>query len=318
MALPLALQNTLALPIVAAPMFLVSNPTLVISCCNSGIIGSLPSLNQRSSDAFELWLNTIRDQLAASAAPFAVNLIVHKTNPRLRDDLAVIVRHRVPIVITSLGLEPEVIDAVHSYGGLVWHDVTTLKFAEKALAAGVDGLIAVCAGAGGHAGTYNPFAFISELRAVTNKTLLAAGAISNGASVLAAIAAGADLAYIGTRFIAAKESAASAEYKKMLIDSRASDICYTDQVSGIPANFMRQSLLAAGIDTVKTGGVKLDADTETKAWSQVWSAGQGVGQIDKISSVSQICDELAREYDVAVRRLYDHQGQFSALSGAGS
>lgn len=250
MSLPALLDQRLRLPMVAAPMFLVSNPQLVLACCRSGIVGSFPALNQRESSGFEGWLEEIGAGLQAldNPAPYAVNLIVHNTNPRLQADLRICVEHRVPIVITSLGAVREVVDAVHSYGGLVFHDVTTRRHAEKAAEAGVDGLIAVAAGAGGHAGTWSPFALVAEIRQFFDKTLLLAGCINHGHEILAAQMLGADLAYLGTRFIATRESNASDAYKQMILEARAADIVHTPAVSGVPASFMRQSLEAAGYD----------------------------------------------------------------------
>ncbi|WP_317928480.1 nitronate monooxygenase family protein [Halioxenophilus sp. WMMB6] len=301
------IKQNLTLPVIVAPMFLVSQPALVIECCKAGIVGSFPALNQRTSAGYREWLEQIQAELGEGDAPFAVNLIVHKTNPRLAADLELTVEHKVPIVITSLGAATEVVDAVHSYGGLVLHDVITTNHAQKALAAGVDGLIAVCAGAGGHAGSYNPFAFISELRAITDKPILASGCISNGASILAAQAAGADLAYMGTRFIAAQESMASDAYRSMMINSEAKDIIYTPKVSGVNANFMMPSIEAAGLDLDSTPTPTMNAEkelnSEAKAWKDVWSAGQGVGAISAVEPVADIVQNLKREYRAALDAL---------------
>lgn len=301
------IKKQLSLPVMAAPMFLVSCPKLVIESCRAGIIGSFPALNQRTSAGYEDWLNEIESALGPESPPFAVNLIVHKTNPRLQADLEITVKHRVPIVITSLGAVTEVVDAVHSYGGLVFHDVTTVRFAEKALAAGADGLIAVCNGAGGHGGTYNPFAFISELKAITDKPVIASGAISNGGAILAAQAAGADLAYIGTHFIAAEESAASDDYKDMLLTSSAKDIVYTPKISGVHANFLLPSVQASDIDLEAIETPTLDAEEElsgeAKAWKDIWSAGQGVGAIKGVRPMKTIVDQLHREYCEAFKAL---------------
>ena len=250
MSLPASLEQSLRLPVVAAPMFLISNPRLVLACCSSGVVGSFPALNQRDSAGFKAWLEEIEAGLAQlqAPAPYAVNLIVHPTNPRLQADLALCVEHRVPIVITSLGAVKEVVDAVHGYGGLVFHDVTTRRHAEKAAEAGVDGLIAVAAGAGGHAGTWSPFALAAEIRQFFDKTLLLAGCLNHGHEILAAQMLGADLAYMGTRFIATAESQAPGAYKQMLLDSHAADIIHTPAVSGVPASFLRPSLEQAGYD----------------------------------------------------------------------
>lgn len=303
------LTNSLSLPIIAAPMFLVSSPQLVIECCRNGIVGSFPALNQRSSEGYEAWLEEIQSELAPQDAPYAVNLIVHKTNSRLESDLDLTVKHKVPIVITSLGAVKEVVDAVHSYGGLVFHDVTTVRFAERALEAGVDGLIAVCAGAGGHAGTYNPFAFIPELRVLTDKTIIASGCIGTGGGVLAALNCGADFAYVGTRLIAANESLASDAYKDMLIQTQAADIIYTPKISGVNASFIRSSIQAAGIDlnVVETPAMDIEHELSgnAKAWKDIWSAGQGVGQITQLQSVGDIICSLSEEYQTALQRSRD-------------
>ncbi|MHC5350934.1 NAD(P)H-dependent flavin oxidoreductase [Metapseudomonas furukawaii] len=307
MSLPALLDQRLRLPLVAAPMFLVSTPQLVLACSNSGIVGSFPALNQRESSGFRDWLEEIEAGLTAEAAPFAVNLIVHPSNPRLQADLAICVEKRVPIVITSLGAVKEVVDAVHSYGGLVFHDVTTRRHAEKAAEAGVDGLIAVAAGAGGHAGTWSPFALVAEIRQFFDRTLLLAGCLNHGHEVFAAQMLGVDLAYLGTRFIATRESAADDAYKQMILDARAADIVHTPAVSGVPASFMRQSLEAAGYDLKRLTdkadinyGEKLKPiSDEAKAWKTVWSAGQGVGGIDDLPTVQELVAQLDREYRVA-------------------
>lgn len=308
-------KKRMSLPVMVAPMFLVSCPRLVVESCKAGVIGSFPALNQRTSEGYEDWLNDIESALDPDDPPFAVNLIVHKTNPRLAADLEITVKHRVPIVITSLGAVSDVVDAVHSYGGLVFHDVTNLRFAEKALAAGVDGLIAVCCGAGGHGGTYNPFAFISELKAITDKPVIASGAISNGRSVLAAEAAGADLAYMGTHFIAAQESAASAPYKEMLIASSAKDIVYTPKISGVHANFLIPSVQASNIDLATIDTPTLDAEEElsgeAKAWKDIWSAGQGVGGVSTVMPLAEIVSTLKDEYRQAYQALSNQVALFS-------
>ena len=315
MSLPALLDQRLRLPVVAAPMFLVSNPQLVLACCHSGVLGSFPALNQRESSGFKAWLEEIEAGLKADSAPYAVNLIVHGSNPRLQADLAICVEHKVPVVITSLGAVKEVVDAVHSYGGLVFHDVTTRRHAEKAAEAGVDGLIAVAAGAGGHAGTWSPFALIAEIRQFFDKTLLLSGCLNHGHEVLAAQLLGADLAYMGTRFIATRESNADGDYKQMILDARAADIVHTPAVSGVPASFMRQSLEKAGYDLARLQdkgdvnyGEKLKPiSDEAKAWKTVWSAGQGVGGIADVPSVAELVARLDAEYRAA-------QGRSSQLS----
>lgn len=309
MSLPASLEQRLRLPVVAAPMFLISNPRLVLACCTSGVVGSFPALNQRDSAGFKAWLEEIEAGLVQlqAPAPYAVNLIVHPTNPRLQADLALCVEHRVPIVITSLGAVKEVVDAVHGYGGLMFHDVTTRRHAEKAAEAGVDGLIAVAAGAGGHAGTWSPFALAAEIRQFFDKTLLLAGCLNHGHEILAAQMLGADLAYMGTRFIATAESQAPGAYKQMLLDAHAADIIHTPAVSGVPASFLRQSLEQAGYDmnALKSGheqGKLKPIDDEAKAWKTVWSAGQGVGGIDDLPSASALIERLRDEYRDALQR----------------
>lgn len=310
MSLPALLDQRLRLPLVAAPMFLVSNPELVMACCNGGIVGSFPALNQRESEGFRAWLGEIEAGLDDSAAPYAVNLIVHPSNPRLQADLAICVEHRVPIVITSLGAMKEVVDAVHSYGGLVFHDVTTRRHAEKAAQAGVDGLIAVAAGAGGHAGTWSPFALVAEIRQFFDKTLLLAGCLNHGHEILAAQLLGADLAYMGTRFIATQDNDAPDAYKQMLLEAHAADIIHTPAVSGVPASFMRQSLEQAGYDLKRLQdkaaidyGEKLKPiSDEAKAWKTVWSAGQGAGGIDDLPHVTELIARLDQEYRTALQQ----------------
>ena len=310
MSLPTLLEQRLRLPLVAAPMFLVSNPALVSACCNSGIVGSFPALNLRESSGFSAWLDEISASLQPDAAPFAVNLIVHQSNPRLQADLAICVERRVPIVITSLGAVKEVVDAVHGYGGRVFHDVTTRRHAEKAAEAGVDGLIAVAAGAGGHAGTWSPFALLAEIRQFFDKTVLLSGCLNHGHEILAAQLLGADLAYMGTRFIATTQNDAPAAYRDMILGARAADIIHTPAVSGVPASFMRQSLEQAGYDlnqlqnkaSINYGEKLKPMDDEAKAWKTVWSAGQGVGAIDDLPSVQELVARLDGEYRAAVAR----------------
>ena len=308
--LPAAFRGRLALPAIAAPMFLVSGPQLVIAACRAGIVGTFPALNQRSSAGFEAWLEEIAAALAepqaTPTAPFGVNLIVHKTNPRVAADLALCIKHKVPLVITSLGAVPELVHKVHDYGGLVFHDVTTLRHAEKAAGAGVDGLILVCAGAGGHAGTLSPFALLPEVRRLFSGTIVLAGAISSGRQIAAARLMGADLAYLGTRFIASEESMAPAGFKAMIAAGHAVDIVYTAAISGIPGNFLKPSLRAVGLDPDKLPSgtaVKLDLDHETRAWKDVWSAGQGIGSIEDVPPVAELVARLVREYREALDEL---------------
>jgi len=294
MPLPTDFSHRLSLPAIAAPMFLVSGPELVIETCRAGVIGTFPALNQRTTDGYEAWLKEIRDRLEPDSAPFGVNLIVHRTNPRFPEDLAVTVKHEVPLVITSLGAVRDVVEAVHSYGGLVFHDVINLRHARKAAEAGADGLIAVCGGAGGHAGTLNPFAFIDEIRGFFDKTIILSGSISNGRQVAAAEMMGADLAYLGTRFIATRESLADEAYKQMILDAAAQDIVYTPSISGVHANFLRPSLIAAGLDpeNLPPPG-QMNVGHEAKAWKEVWSAGHGVGGVSDIPTCADLCRRLA-------------------------
>ncbi len=302
MPLPKTLSS-LRLPAVAAPMFLASGPDLVVETCRAGILGTFPALNQRSTQGFVDWMDEIRARLQPypDAAPFGVNLIVHRSNPRLGADLKAVVDHKVPLVITSLGAVPDVVKAVQSYGGLVFHDVISRRHAEKAAEAGVDGIIAVCAGAGGHAGTLSPFALLPEIRSFFDGTLLLSGAISNGAQIAAARLMGADLAYLGTRFLVTRESLVSDEQKRMTLEAQAGDIVYTNAISGVNANFLKQSIVAAGLDPdhlVAHG--PMDLGSEAKAWKTVWSAGQGVSAIDDIPTVAELCDRLVREYASAI------------------
>jgi nitronate monooxygenase len=290
----------LRLPVIASPMFLVSGPELVIASCKAGIVGTFPALNQRTTEGFEEWLVQIK--AAVGDAPYGVNLIVHKSNPRVQADLEICVKHKVPLIITSLGAVREVVEAVHSYGGVVLHDVTNKRHAEKAMEAGADGLILVAGGAGGHAGTINPFALVAELRPICPGTLVLAGAISRGGDILAARAMGADLAYMGTRFIATTESAAQPEYKQLVCDARAEDIVHTPAVSGVPASFMRQSLEQNGYDMTQllnpahvNFGQKLTVSDEAKAWKTVWSAGHGVSAIHDVPTTAALVDRLEAE-----------------------
>lgn len=291
----------LSLPAIAAPMFLTSGPDLVVGTCNCGIVGTFPALNQRSTEGFGDWLDEIAGRCGPRAAPFGVNLVVHRSNARLEADLAMVVEKKVPLVITSLGAVADVVGAVHSYGGLVFHDVIRTRHAEKAAEAGVDGIIAVAAGAGGHAGQISPFALIPEIRRVFDGTIVAAGAINTGAQIAAARLMGADMAYLGTRFIATDEAMVDEEYKRMILDVDADDILYTPAISGVSANFMRPSVLRAGLDPDNLDAPRpMDLEGEARAWSQVWSAGQGAGGIDDIVPVEALCTRLGDEYRQAM------------------
>ncbi|MCZ8278257.1 MAG: nitronate monooxygenase family protein [Acetobacteraceae bacterium] len=306
MPIPALFQGRIALPVIAAPMFLVSGPDLVVETCKAGVVGSFPALNQRSTEGYEEWLAEIRERTGNAAAPFGVNLIVHRSNTRLDADLAETVRQRVPFVITSLGAVSEVVDAIHGYGGLVFHDVINLRHAQKAAEAGVDGLIAVSAGAGGHAGTYNPFAFLHEIRQFYQGTIILSGAMSTGAHVVAARAAGADFAYLGTRFIATTESRAPEDYKQMILAATAKDIVYTNAISGVNGNFLRASLEAAGLDPANLPEFNRElhlGSSEKRAWKNIWSAGQGVGAIHDVPSTAELVARLRREYAAAIAGL---------------
>ena len=313
--LPEALRGTLALPVIAAPMFIVSGPELVIAQCLAGVVGSFPALNARPAEMLDGWLGQITNTLAQARerepsrkiAPFAVNQIVHASNDRLGHDVEACVRHRVPIVITSLRAPDAVIRPVHAYGGVVFHDVTTLRHAEKALEAGVDGLILVCAGAGGHAGTLSPFALLGEVRRFYDGPLILSGAIASGSAILAAQAMGADLAYIGTRFIATKEANAAPAYKDMIAGSSAADILYTPYFTGVPGNYLRPSITASGLDPDALPAVDKTAmdfgSTRVKAWRDVWGAGQGVGSISDVPTTADVVARLAQDYAAARGRL---------------
>jgi len=296
-SIPEQLARRLAIPAIVAPMFLISGPDLVVECCNAGLLGSFPSLNQRTTDGFVAWLDEIESRLAPDAAPYGVNLIVHRSNARVQDDLKVIVDRKVPVVITSLGAVAEVVDAVHSYGGIVFHDVISIRHAEKAIAAGVDGLIAVSAGAGGHAGTISPFALTAEIRAIFDGALILSGSLSTGRHIHAAEMMGADYGYFGSLFIPTAESLAPADQKEMMVGTRAGDIVYTDKVTGVGANFMRQSLADNGLLDPGDGHVgALDLDGEARAWKTIWSAGHGVGAIKAVRPARAICEELIADY----------------------
>lgn len=302
----------LSLPVVAAPMFLISGPKLVVECCKNGIVGTFPALNQRTSEGFEEWLIQIKAELKQfeeetgnKAAPFGVNLIVHPTNPRLEADIKLCVKHKVPLVITSLGAVSQVVDAIHSYGGLVFHDIIKKRHAEKAAEAGVDGLILVSAGAGGHGGTINPMSLVAEIKKFYTKTILLSGCISTGRDIASALQMGADLAYMGTRFINTEESKATEEYRKMIMNAGADDVIYTAAISGVPANFLAESLRAAGIseeDLKKDRKIDFgkELDTEAKAWKTIWSAGQGVTTVNNVLPVSQLVTDLMSEFKTSV------------------
>ncbi|TRD17358.1 NAD(P)H-dependent flavin oxidoreductase [Palleronia caenipelagi] len=298
--------KNLQLPAIAAPMFLTSGPDLVVECCKAGVLGTFPSLNQRTTEGFGDWLKEIEERLSEveNPAPYGVNVIVHGSNKRVEPDLRKIVEHKVPLVITSLGAVKEVVDAVHSYGGKIFHDVIKTRHAEKAVEAGVDGLIAVCAGAGGHAGLLSPFGFIPEIRSFFDGTVVLSGAMSTGAHIAAAQALGADLAYLGTRFIATKEAMVPEANKEMVVQSGTSDIVYTPKISGVNANFMRQSLINKGLDPDNLpdhGGMNME--NEAKAWRDFWSAGHGVAAIHDVPSTADLIARMKDEYRSACKTL---------------
>ncbi|MBX9910206.1 MAG: nitronate monooxygenase family protein [Beijerinckiaceae bacterium] len=308
MALPSSLANALDLPVIGSPMFIVSGPELVIAQCLNGVVGSFPALNARPADQLDVWLTRIKAELAAAKAadpsrkiaPFAVNQIVHASNDRLRHDMEVCVKHEVPIIITSLRAPGEVVEAAHSYGGLVFHDVTTIRHAQKALEAGVDGLILVCAGAGGHAGTLSPFALVGEVRRFFDGPIILSGSIATGQAILATQAMGADLAYIGTRFIATQEANAAQGYKDMIVETSAADIVYTPYFTGVPGNYLKPSIAAQGLDPdalPDADKTKMSFGSGTaKAWRDIWGSGQGVGLIDDAPPVAQVIARLKAEY----------------------
>lgn len=308
MTLPACLTGNLALPAIAAPMFLVSGPEMVIAACRSGIIGAFPAPNARTSSDLEDWANRIESALDVdpNAAPWALNLVVHPSNERLPEDLACAVRHKVPLVITALGSPTRVIDAVHGYGGLVFADVNSVGFARKAAAAGVDGLVLVAAGAGGHTGATAGFAFVEEVRQFWDGPIVLGGAISTGQAIRAAEVLGADLAYLGTSLIACEESLAAPAYKDMVVTAGAEDIVPSKGITGVTANWLRQSLLAAGYNPARMPEDKQpnfeNAQDDTKAWKNVWSAGQGVGAVRKVEPLADIVVRLRQEYDAAVAR----------------
>ena len=317
MSLPQVLQS-LRIPVIGAPMFIVSNPKLVIAQCTSGIVGSFPALNARPESQLDEWLHEIGEALAAwdrdhperPAAPFAVNQIVHRSNDRLGSDMAACAKWKVPIVISSLGARPELNEAVHGWGGITLHDVIDDRFARKAVEKGADGVIAVAAGAGGHAGRWSPFALLQEIRAWFDGPLILSGAIANGGAVLAAQAAGADLAYVGSPFIATEEANAPDAYKQAIVDSGAADVVYTDLFTGVHGNYLRTSIVNAGLDPDNLGGIDPTAmkfgsegSAKAKAWRDIWGSGQGIGAIDRIRPTADFVNLLAGQYEAAKARL---------------
>ncbi len=315
--LPAVLRDKLRLPVVASPLFIISHPELTLAQCKAGVIGAFPALNARPESQLDEWLAQITEELAAHdaanpgrpSAPFAVNQIVHTSNKRLEHDLMMCVKYKVPIVISSLGAVPEVNAAVHSYGGIVLHDIINNRHANSAIRKGADGLIAVATGAGGHAGTLSPFALVQEIREWFDGPLLLAGAIATGGGILAAQAMGADMAYIGSPFIATQEARASDSYKQMIVDSAAADIVYSNYFTGIHGNYLKGSIAAMGMDPnalPEADPSKMDfenATTGAKAWKEIWGAGQGVGAVKTISSVAELVNRMEAEYLEARHRL---------------
>ena len=317
MALPSILTNNVRLPVVASPLFIISHPALTLAQCKAGVIGAFPALNARPESQLDEWLAMITENLAAHnaahpdrpAAPFAVNQIVHASNKRLEHDLSLCVKYKVPIVISSLGAVPEVNAAIHSYGGIVLHDVINNRHASSAIRKGADGLIAVAAGAGGHAGTLSPFALVQEIREWFDGPLLLAGAIATGGAILAAEAMGADMAYIGSPFIATAEARASDAYKQAIVEGTAGDIVYSNYFTGVHGNYLKPSISAAGLDPDKLPEAdpsKMDfeqATTGTKAWKDIWGSGQGISAIKAVEPVASLVDRLEREYRAARARI---------------
>jgi nitronate monooxygenase len=310
MSIPAQFKNRLSIPVIGSPLFIISGPELVMAQCRAGIIGSFPSLNARPLPQFEEWLQRLSTELGPNDAPYAVNLIVHKSNDRLMDDLALCVKYKVPMIITSLGAREDVNEAIHSYGGIVMHDIINNKFAKKAVEKGADGLIAVAAGAGGHAGTTSPFALVQEIREWFDGPLALSGSIANGAAVLAAEAMGADFGYIGSAFIATEEARAVDGYKDMIVDSASSDIVYSNLFTGVHGNYLRPSIVKAGMDpdnlpTSDPSAMNFGSggNTEAKAWKDIWGCGQGIGAVKAVLPAAQLVARLKSEYDAAKARL---------------
>jgi nitronate monooxygenase len=332
MSMPANLKGRLSLPVIGAPLFIISNPDLLIAQCKAGIVGSFPALNARPAERLEEWLVKVTDELGAydkrhperPSAPFAVNQIVHRTNARLEHDLELCVKYKVPVVITSLGAREDVNRAVHGYGGIVLHDVITDRFARKAVEKGADGLIAVAAGAGGHAGRLSPIAFVQQLRSWWSGPIALSGAIATGRGILAAQAMGADLAYIGSAFIATEEANARPDYKQMIVDSGAEDIVYTDLFTGVHGNYLRQSIVRAGLDPDKlpaSDPSKMDfGENRVRPWRDIWGAGQGVGAVKAILPAAELIAELRRDYLSAIGEIgdaatgYRERGELTAVA----
>ena len=310
MTMPAQFKNRLSIPVIGSPLFIISGPELVMAQCRAGIIGSFPSLNARPLAQFEEWLQRLNTELGPDDAPYAVNLIVHKSNDRLMDDLALCVKYKVPLIITSLGARYDVNEAIHSYGGIVMHDVITNAFAKKAVEKGADGLIAVAAGAGGHAGTTSPFALIQEIREWFDGPLALSGSIANGAAVLAAEAMGADFGYIGSAFIATAEARAAQDYKDMIVAANAVDIVYSNLFTGVHGNYLRPSIVNAGMDpdnlaTSDPSAMNFGSggSSKAKAWKDIWGCGQGIGAVKDVLPAADLVARLRSEYDTARGRL---------------
>lgn len=309
MGLDLTFEGRVKAPLIVAPMFLVSSPQMVLAACSRGIIGSFPSHSTRTKEVFEEWLQEVQSGIRAleeqgiEPAPYAINLVVNKTNPRFEDDLALCIKYQVPLVLTSKGAPSDVFKIIHDYGGIAFHDVASKRHAEKADEAGADALIAVCSGAGGHTGTVNPFALVNEVKEVSSKPIILSGSLNTGRDILAAQAMGADMAYMGTRFIATPESLASDGHKNMMVESSAKDVFYTEALDGFPSNWLAPSLVNSGIDLVELGRAKvgdaIDARTVSAKYKSIWSAGQGVGQVKAIQPTAEICDQIIAEYQSA-------------------
>ncbi len=310
MTMPAVMQGRLSVPAIGSPLFIISNPELVIAQCKAGVVGSFPSLNARPLPVFEEWLQRLNAELGPRDAPYAVNLIVHKSNDRLADDLALCVKYQVPVIITSLGAREDVNAAIHSYGGIVLHDVISDRFARKAIEKGADGLILVAAGAGGHAGTTSPFALVQEVRKWFDGPIALSGSIATGGAILAAQAMGADLGYIGSAFIATDEANADQRYKQMIVDSTSVDIVYSSLFTGVHGNYLAPSVVAAGMDPaalpegdLSTMDFGSGGGSKAKAWKDIWGSGQGIGAIDAIQPAADFIAQLKREYDAAKARL---------------
>ncbi len=310
MSIPAAFQNRLSIPVIGSPLFIISGPELVMAQCRAGIIGSFPSLTARPLAQFEEWLQRLSTELGPDDAPYAVNLIVHKSNDRLMDDLALCVKYKVPMIITSLGAREDVNAAIHSYGGIVMHDIINNKFARKAVEKGADGLIAVAAGAGGHAGTISPFALIREIREWFDGPLALSGSIATGEAVLAAEAMGADFGYIGSAFIATAEARAVEGYKEMIVGSASSDIVYSNLFTGVHGNYLRPSIVNAGLDPDNLAisdpsamNFGSSGNTDAKAWKDIWGCGQGIGAVKAVLPAGELVARLKREYEAARTRI---------------